>query len=129
MAHELRKLMASADYGGPLGGGGKHVEVDETLSRRQAAQARQRPRQQRSNKTIVFGMVERDGMLRAGPVPDDTKFTLEPIILENVIAGQRRSPRDGHMAYGDLELYATTTARVNHAAGRVRARHPPHKHD
>src|SRR5690348_2026777 len=28
MAHELRKLMASADHGGMLGG---HVEIDETL--------------------------------------------------------------------------------------------------
>jgi transposase len=33
MAHELRKLMAMADYQGPgpLGGPGKHLEADETL--------------------------------------------------------------------------------------------------
>ena len=29
MCHELRKLMASADYAGPLGGEGKIVEADE----------------------------------------------------------------------------------------------------
>jgi len=28
---EMRKLMAAADARGPLGGKGKHVEVDETL--------------------------------------------------------------------------------------------------
>ena len=32
MCHELRKLMASADFGGPLGGTGKHVEMDETYT-------------------------------------------------------------------------------------------------
>jgi transposase len=31
MCDELRKLMASADYYGPLGGTNKHVEIDETL--------------------------------------------------------------------------------------------------
>jgi transposase-like protein len=31
IAHELRKLMAMADYRGPMGGEGRHVEVDETL--------------------------------------------------------------------------------------------------
>ena len=30
IAHELRKLMAIADYKGPMGGAGRHVEVDET---------------------------------------------------------------------------------------------------
>lgn len=36
MAHELRKLMGSADFSGPLGGEGKHVEIDETYFGRQA---------------------------------------------------------------------------------------------
>src|SRR5438552_11009129 len=31
MCHELRKLMVSADFGGPIGGHDKHVEVDETV--------------------------------------------------------------------------------------------------
>ena len=31
ICHELRKLMAAADHRGPLGGNGKHVEIDETL--------------------------------------------------------------------------------------------------
>jgi transposase len=31
ICNELRKLMASADHRGPLGGDGKHVEIDETL--------------------------------------------------------------------------------------------------
>ena len=31
ICHELRKLMAAADASGPIGGAGKHVEIDETL--------------------------------------------------------------------------------------------------
>lgn len=53
MAHELRKLMASADdkWGGPMSG---HVEIDETFvgGRRKAHEP--------DNKTIVFGMLQRD---------------------------------------------------------------------
>ena len=48
-----------------------HVEIDETLvggGRRQGAtSAKTRP--------IVFGMVERDGKIVAGPIPDATNYT------------------------------------------------------
>ncbi|HVV60316.1 MAG TPA: IS1595 family transposase [Pseudolabrys sp.] len=100
MAHELRKLMASADYAGPLGGSGKHVEVDETLIGG-AARRHGKGKGRRAKKTIVMGMVERDGMLRTGPVPDDKNFTLEPIILENV-ASNTIVTTDGHTSYQDL---------------------------
>src|SRR5262249_17355168 len=63
MCHELRKLMASADYGGPLGGGDKHVEIDETGMG--GYQSNGDRRAKRSNKTVVFGMAEREGKLRA----------------------------------------------------------------
>lgn len=112
MAHELRKLMASADYAGPLGGDGKHVEVDETLI---GGKLRHHGKgKHRKNKTVVFGMVERDGMLRTGPLPDETKFTLEPTILENVIGGTTITS-DGHYGYRDLELSYDHHI-VNHAA-------------
>src|SRR5579863_5732261 len=54
MAHELRKLMAATDYHGPLSG---HVELDETwIGGKQSVGDRAK---KGSNKTIVFGMVER----------------------------------------------------------------------
>jgi len=62
-----------------------------------------------------MGMVERDGMLRAGPVPDDTKNTLELIILDNVSGGTIITT-DGHPSYSDLKL-TYDHAVVNHAAG------------
>ena len=112
MAHELRKLMASADYAGPLGGDGKHVELDET---RIGGVARGRGHENKdSNKTILFGMVERDGKVRTGPVPDDTMYTLENIIIENVTPDTVVTS-DGHRSYGRLgRAYKHTT--VNHMA-------------
>ncbi|HEX4027749.1 MAG TPA: IS1595 family transposase, partial [Rhizomicrobium sp.] len=67
MAHELRKLMAQADTSGkgPLNG---HIEIDETfIGGRKHGQGHLAGRE---NKTVVFGMLERDGRVIAGPVPD-----------------------------------------------------------
>jgi hypothetical protein len=49
----------------------------------------------------MFGIIERDGRMVAGPVPDETQYTLEPIIRENVAPGTIVSS-DGHYAYRDL---------------------------
>jgi transposase len=85
ICHELRKLMASADYRGPLGGDRKHVEIDETLlGGRIKGQGRGR---HSDKKIIIFGMAERDGKIRTGTIPDQTASTIEPIILEHVAEG------------------------------------------
>jgi transposase-like protein/predicted RNA-binding Zn-ribbon protein involved in translation (DUF1610 family) len=112
MCHELRKLMASADYGGPLSG---HVEIDETWVGGVRRKGGKGQGKRRSKKTIVMGMVERNGKVRAGPVPDDTNFTLEPVILENVVPGAVVTT-DGHLSYSDLKRTYKHTA-INHAAG------------
>jgi len=82
MCHELRKLMASADDTGPLSG---HVEIDETF-----VGGRKRHNQGKmgvTNKTIVMGIVERGGNLRAGPIDDTNSTTLEAHVLHNVERG------------------------------------------
>ena len=86
MAHALRKLMTSADYRGPLSG---HVEVDETVMG--GYQKARIKRSKGTNKTIIMGLVERDGRIIAGPVPDAYMNTLEPIVRENVIVGSKIS--------------------------------------
>jgi hypothetical protein len=53
------------------------------------------------NKTTVLVIFEHDGRLVAGPVPDESKYTLEPIIRENVAPGTIVSS-DCHCAYRDL---------------------------
>jgi len=108
MCHELRKLMASADHdfgGGPTLKG--HIEIDETFigGRRKADEP--------DNKTIIFGMVERDGKIVAGPIPDVTTYTVEGIINENIVAGSTIRT-DEHRAYqGPRHAYKHDT--VNHS--------------
>jgi transposase len=99
ICHELRKLMASADYHGPLGGDGKHVEVDETLVG--GAVKGQGQGKHADQKTIVFGIVERGGKIRTGTIPDQSAYTIEPIIFENIIPGTTIST-DTHGAYRTL---------------------------
>ena len=70
IAHELRKLMAQADNHRPLKG---HIEVDETSIG--GLQSREVTRLRGSNKTIVFGLKERDGILRSGPIKDVKRST------------------------------------------------------
>lgn len=98
MAHELRKLMAAADYHGPLSG---HVELDETwIGGKQSHEDRAA---KGSNKTIVFGMVERGaGVLRAGPIPNTKTETLTAIVAGNVAPGTVLST-DEWPAYKDLD--------------------------
>ncbi len=92
MAHELRKLMASADYQGPLSG---HIEADETFIGGKKRRFSNKPRGGFSHLAPVFGMVERGGNLRAGPVPDVEQKTIEPIILTNVQRGSTISTDEG----------------------------------
>jgi ISXO2-like transposase domain len=66
------------------------------------------------NKTIVFGMLQRDGRLLAAPIPDVTTYTVEGIINENVPVGTIIST-DQHWAYHGLR-HAYEHGTVNHSA-------------
>lgn len=109
ICHELRKLMASADHQGPLSG---HVEIDETYV---GGVAKGGATKAFTNKTVVFAMVERNGKMRAGPVPDVSQYTLEPIIRENVLPGTIIST-DEHPSYNDLKNSGYLHETVNHSA-------------
>ncbi len=109
MAHELRKLMATADNHKPLSG---HIEIDETIIG--GRQDRQEAREKGSNKTIVMGMKERDGILRAGPIKDVKRSTLGPLIIKNVELGSTIST-DELNSYTVLG-YLYDHGQVNHIA-------------
>ena len=110
MAHELRKLMASADGSGPLSG---HVEIDETLvGGRNTGRGHKNTME---NKTTVFGMLQRDGRVVAGPLPNRKAFLLERTIARNVERGTTIST-DEWGAYSNLGPMGYTHGKVNHSA-------------
>jgi hypothetical protein len=110
ICHELRKLMAAADAnrGGPLSG---HIEIDEMVHGGRRPKARKW-----ENKTVVMGILERGkpGRIVAGPVPDQTTYTLEGIVTENVAKGSTIST-DDLTSYRDLPRSGYTHGAVKHS--------------
>ena len=111
MAHEIRKYMARVDGEIPLGG---VVEADETyVGGRTTGGKRGRGA---PNKTVVFGMLERDGDVMANVVPNVQKKTLQPIIKENV-AENSTIHTDELKSYNGLSKAGFDHETVNHGAG------------
>lgn len=82
MAALIREHMAAVDGEEPLGGEGKVVEVDETFVGGVTTGMDWRKR-----KTVVMGMIERDGDAMLKVVPDQTRGSLIPQITSNVLPG------------------------------------------
>ena len=111
MGHEIRKYMAKVDGETPLGGA---VEADETYvggKRSGGKRGRGAP-----NKTIVFGMLERDGDIMTQVVPNVQKRTLQPIITENVEPGSTVHT-DELASYRGIDRAGYTHETVNHGLG------------
>lgn len=82
MGHQIRKYMAQLDGNEPLSG---TIEVDETYvggKKSGGKRGRGAP-----NKTVVFGMLEKDGDVMTHVVPNVKRNTLYPIIQANVEKG------------------------------------------
>ena len=110
MGHEIRKYMAQIDGDPPLDG---HVEVDETYiggRRKGGKRGRGAP-----GKTVVFGMVERDGDMITRVVQNVQRETLETHILEHVAHGSRISS-DELASYAKLARHGYKHGAVNHSA-------------
>lgn len=96
MGQHIRMLMAKAEGFEMLKG---HIEADEAyVGGRRSGGKRGRGA---PGKTIVFGMVERDGRMVAETVPDVKKATLREAVLRNVEPGSTVST-DELMSYGLL---------------------------
>ncbi len=117
IAHELRKLMATADasgHSGPLSG---HIEVDETYigGKRKYIPGVAKRGRGTPGKTIVMGIAERGGSIRAGVIPNVKAASLEVAITQNVAAGSRVST-DELSGYGRLTEAGFDHQTVNHSA-------------
>src|SRR5579863_3808722 len=81
MAHRIREAMTDRNPG-PLGGGGKTVEADETYIGRLPDVPKQRSGY--AHKNVVLTLVERGGSARSFHIDGTTIGTLMPIVRANV---------------------------------------------
>ncbi len=100
MGHKIRDLMAKADVKGMLEG---HVEMDEAYQGGF-----------RSPKTVLFGMKERDGNVRAEVVPNRKMATVREVVLRNVKRGSVVST-DEFVSYDLLAKDGYRHGKVNHS--------------
>jgi transposase-like protein len=88
MMHRLRHAARTKSFNAPLKG---DVEADTTFvggkEKNKHEHKRKAGSQGGANKAIVLGIVERDGELRAGTLPDRKATTAQKVIRENVAKG------------------------------------------
>lgn len=100
--HRLRHAARTDSFNAPLSGS---VEVDETFvgGRETNKHASKKLNQGRGivGKTVVLGMVQRNGEIRAGVVPDTRRVTLQGVVRDHVAKGSKLYT-DEHSAYRGL---------------------------
>ena len=111
MAHKIREHMADTDGENPLDG---DVEADETYIGGKRPGTRGRGAE---GKTIVFGMLERDGEVMTKVVPNVKKHTLLQHVYENVEQGSTVHT-DELRSYNDLSRIGYRHETVNHGIGQ-----------
>jgi transposase-like protein len=110
MGHQIRNHMAQVDDEMPLYG---HVEIDETYI---GGRTKGMGRHYTGNKTILFGMMQRDGQVMTKVVPNVAKKTLQPIIEQNILDGSKVHT-DELKSYKGLKKAGYNHQTVNHSAG------------
>lgn len=107
MARQIRLLMQQDDD--MLGGNGTAVEVDETYIGGKRKLARKY-----TNKSIVFGQVERDGSIKAKHVKSSGARVLLPEIEQNITKGTNIYS-DEYGVYRTLKKRGYSHTTVNHS--------------
>ncbi len=114
--HRLRHAAQTRSFNAPLKG---DVETDTTFvggkEKNKHADKRIPGSQGGANKSVVLGIIERDGELRAGHVADHKAKTLQTIIRENVRQGSAVLTDEDRAFIGLGDAY--THLSVNHSKG------------
>lgn len=110
MGHEIRKHMTNVDGDGILSG---VIEVDETYVGGKRPGKRGRGA---DGKTVVFGILERDGSVITEVVSDAKTKTIQPHIHDHVEEGSEIHSDEWH-AYKNLDKQGYDHETVNHGKG------------
>jgi hypothetical protein len=100
MLHRIRLAMQSKSFS-KIGGNGGEVEADETFIGGKARNMHLAQRKRRitgtgvKDKTIVFGVLERAGEVRAAVLPNRRLETVHPEIKKHVQAALLSIPTNG----------------------------------
>ena len=117
MADKIRQHMATVDGDALVGGIGKVVEIDETLIGGSIRRKRGESRSQFRNKTVVMGMLEREGRVLTTIVADNRKESLLPPITANVAPGTTIHT-DELRSYKGIPSLGFAHDTVNHTRGK-----------
>ncbi len=104
MLHRIRLALQDEFFGSKLGTNGGEVEVDETFiggkARNMHKNKRLKLKVREGNwaKTIVMGMLERDGKVKAQVIPNRKRPICEQVVRENILPGANVIT-DEHVGY------------------------------
>jgi transposase len=118
MFKQIRSMLADDDGGDPLSG---KVEADETFVGGKAKNMHQKKREEKIQgrgtvgKTVVAGVVEREGRVIAKKVEDTRAATLLPFVKERVLPASTVYT-DEAAAYEGLPGHGYLHHRVHHAS-------------
>jgi hypothetical protein len=124
MLHRIRKAMTDMT-GGKLGGNGTPVEIDETFvggkvkNMHKSRRVKSLPYQGGNGKTIVMGMLERGGKVRAGVIADRKLESMRTSVQDNISTGSHIIT-DEHTCYPFIAQDAYAHEVINHIEGYVR---------
>ena len=111
IGHKIRELMDARNKSNTPSKLSGHVEIDETFIG--GYQKTKKGKLQNTNKTVVFGMVKREGDLKAHVVPNTKGRTLIPLIKDNIEKGSTISSDDWR-PYRKLSDHGYNNGRVKH---------------
>jgi transposase-like protein len=123
MLHRIRLAMQDDFFGSKLGG---EVEVDETFiggkarNMHKSKRIRKNVREDNWGKTIVMGMLQRGGHVKAKVVPNRKKPAIQSTIAETIETGTQLYT-DDHTGYMDMPSEYVHSV-VNHAEQYVNGR-------
>src|SRR6266540_2854504 len=118
MAHRIREAFKMPESG-PIGGGGKIVEADETFWGNVKPYRHRAPGRRNAgwgHKNKILALVERDGASRTFHLANVDHQTLKPI-LQAQIAQDTHLMTDGASHYKEIGPDFLSHEAVNHAAG------------